>query len=116
VSTIGSIVTTLDAISPVKLLLITGVTSTCARVPPAVMRVPGLRPAGTATVWHGLARARVAAGLLGLTAVLIADAIPNGPLASLRNWEFDAYERHWPRSRGARQTLIIGRGPRLPFH
>jgi signal transduction histidine kinase/CheY-like chemotaxis protein len=58
-------------------------------------------------VWHHPTRRRVAAALLGLTAVLTADAMPNGPLATLRNWEFDAYQRHWQRSRGTRQTLII---------
>jgi signal transduction histidine kinase/CHASE2 domain-containing sensor protein len=45
--------------------------------------------------------------LLGLTAILAADATPNGPLANLRNWVFDTYERHWPNSRPAAQTLII---------
>ena len=37
--------------------------------------------------------------LLGLTIILGADATPNGPLANLRNWAFDAYQRHWSGSR-----------------
>jgi CHASE2 domain-containing sensor protein/signal transduction histidine kinase len=45
--------------------------------------------------------------LLGLTGILVADATPNGPLANLRNWVFDAYERHWPASRPPDQILVI---------
>jgi adenylate cyclase len=58
-------------------------------------------------LWRGATRAKLAATLLGLTAILAADATPNGPLANLRNWVFDAYERHWPNSRLASQILII---------
>jgi adenylate cyclase len=45
--------------------------------------------------------------LVVLTAILAADATPNGPLANLRNRVFDAYERHSPSSRPPRRTLII---------
>ena len=57
--------------------------------------------------WRSAKRARVAATLLGLTAILVADATPNGPLANLRNWVFDAYERYWPSSRSTSQTMVI---------
>ena len=56
---------------------------------------------------QGATRARVVAVLLGLMILLVADATPNGPLANLRNWVFDAYERNWPASRPADQTLVI---------
>ena len=62
---------------------------------------------GAPTLWHGATWTRVAATLLGLTAILAADATPNGPLADLRNWVFDAYERHWPSPRPAYLTLVI---------
>jgi len=71
------------------------------------MRVPRAHLAGASVSRHGATRARVVAALLGLTVILIADTIPAGPLATLRNWVFDAYERHWPRSQSAHQTLII---------
>ena len=45
--------------------------------------------------------------MLGLIGILIANSTPNGPLANLRNWVFDAYEQHWPASRQAYQTLVI---------
>jgi len=52
-------------------------------------------------------RTRVAATLVGLAIILTADATPNGPLANLRNWVFDAYERYWPSSRPTPRTLVI---------
>lgn len=58
-------------------------------------------------LWRGATRARVATTLVVLTAILAADATPNGPLANLRNRVFDAYERHSPSSRPPRRTLII---------
>ena len=58
-------------------------------------------------MWRVAMRAKVAATLLGLTVILAADATPNGPLANLRNWVFDAYERIWPNSRPAPRTLVI---------
>ena len=67
-------------------------------VPPSD-RVQALQQGGT--------RARVAAVLLGLTILLVADATPSGLLANLRNWVFDAYERNWPASRPAVRTLVI---------
>jgi outer membrane protein OmpA-like peptidoglycan-associated protein len=46
--------------------------------------------------------------LLGLTGLLVADAAPNGPLANLRNWVFDAYEYHWTTSRPpAASTYVL---------
>jgi adenylate cyclase len=45
--------------------------------------------------------------LLGLTGLLVADATPDGPLANLRNWVFDAYERNWPTPRPPNQILVI---------
>jgi CHASE2 domain len=56
---------------------------------------------------HGATRARTVATLLGLAVILIADATPNGPMANLRNWVFDAYERSWPASRPENRILVI---------
>jgi adenylate cyclase len=67
---------------------------------------PPLLP-GSLALQHGAMVTRVAATLLGLTGILVADATPNGPLANLRNWVFDAYERHWPTSRPPDQILVI---------
>ena len=72
----------------------------------SVRILPPLLP-GVLALRHGATRTRVAATLLGLTAILVADATPNGPLANLRNWVFDAYERHWPTSRPTAQILVI---------
>jgi len=52
-------------------------------------------------------RTRSAATLLCLAALLAADSLPDGPLAYLRNWVFDAYERHWPRTRPEYRTLVV---------
>src|SRR5262249_41660085 len=52
-------------------------------------------------------RTRLVATLLSLAVILAADATPNGPLANLRNWVFDTYERVWPPERPADRTLII---------
>ena len=54
-----------------------------------------------------MTRTKIAATLLGLTAILVADAAPDGALANLRNWVFDAYERHWPSARPEYRTLVI---------
>ena len=45
--------------------------------------------------------------LLGLAIILGADATPNGPLANLRDWTFDAYQRYWPGSRSTDRILVI---------
>jgi signal transduction histidine kinase/CHASE2 domain-containing sensor protein len=63
--------------------------------------------AGALAIHHGATRARVVATLLGLAVVMLADAMPNGPLANLRNWLFDAYERAWPPARPEQHTLVI---------
>jgi CHASE2 domain-containing sensor protein/signal transduction histidine kinase len=68
--------------------------------------LPPLLP-GSLALRHGATRTRVSATLLGLTGLLLADATPDGPLANLRNWVFDAYERHWPTSRPPDQILVI---------
>jgi PAS domain S-box-containing protein len=72
----------------------------------SVRILPPLLP-GSLALRHGATRIRVAATLLGLTGILVADATPNGPLANLRNWVFDAFERHWPASRPPDQILVI---------
>jgi adenylate cyclase len=69
------------------------------RIRPLLLRV--------SASWRSATRAKVAATLLGLTAILVADATPNRPLANLRNWVVDAYERHWPSLRPASRTLVI---------
>jgi hypothetical protein len=56
-------------------------------------------------LWRVATRAKVAATLLGLTVILAADATPNGTLANLRNWVFDAYERDWSNSRPRRLDM-----------
>lgn len=43
----------------------------------------------------------------GRAVILVADATPNGPMANLRNWVFDAYERSWPASRPENRILVI---------
>jgi CHASE2 domain-containing sensor protein/signal transduction histidine kinase/CheY-like chemotaxis protein len=65
------------------------------------------RPTGAPATWHGATRARIVATLLGLVVILTAEALPNGPLANLRNWVFDAYERSWPPARSPHRTLVI---------
>jgi signal transduction histidine kinase/CheY-like chemotaxis protein len=52
-------------------------------------------------------RRRSAATLLCLATILAVDSIPDGPLANLRNWVFDAYERLWLRPRPEYRTLVI---------
>lgn len=85
----------------------TAVETTCRRTGASLgARTPSLL-LGVLALWHGTTRTRVAATLLGLTSILVADATPNGPLANLRNWVFDAYERDWPSSRPAYRTLVI---------
>ena len=69
--------------------------------------MPPPRLAGALAIWHGATRPRVVATLLGLAVILVADATPNGPLANLRNWVFDAYERSWPGTRPEHRILII---------
>ncbi len=69
--------------------------------------MPAHRPGGSLAISHGATRARVVATLLGLVIILIADATPNGPLANLRNWVFDAYERSWPATRPVDRVLVI---------
>jgi adenylate cyclase len=61
---------------------------------------------GVLTARQGATSARVVATLLGLAAILTAAATANSPLANLRNWVFDAYERNWPPARLDR-TLVI---------
>ena len=78
-----------------------------ARVAHVLMRMRPPHLAGALALWHGATWTRVVATLLGLTVILVADATPNGPLANLRNWVFDAYERHWTSSRPAYRTLVI---------
>jgi len=67
--------------------------------PPLPIRVQPLR--------QGTTRTRVVMVLLGLTIILGADATPSGPLANLRNWAFDAYQRHWSGSRPTDRTLVV---------
>jgi len=66
-----------------------------------------LQLAGVLTSRQGATPARVVATLLGLAAILIAAATPSSPLANLRNWVFDAYERSWPSNRSEHRTLVI---------
>ena len=66
---------------------------------------PYLAPASAS--WRGATRTRVIAVLLGLTVILIADATAIGPLPTVRNWVFDAYERDWQHLPPAPRTLII---------
>jgi signal transduction histidine kinase/CHASE2 domain-containing sensor protein len=69
--------------------------------------MPAPRPGGSLAISHGATRARVGATLLGLFIILVADATPNGPLANLRDWVFDAYERSWPATRPEDRILVI---------
>ena len=71
------------------------------------MRILPPLPPGVLALWRRATRTRVAATLVGLTAIFLADATPDGPLANLRNWVFDAYERYRPGSWPACRTLII---------
>lgn len=57
--------------------------------------------------WRGATRAKFVTTLLALSVIFAAGATPNAPLANLRNWVFDAYERHLPRSRSTVQALTI---------
>ena len=66
-----------------------------------------LQLARVLTSRQGATPARVVATLLGLAAILIAAATPSSPLANLRNWVFDAYERSWPSNRSEHRTLVI---------
>lgn len=65
------------------------------------------RLTGAPAVWHGATRVRIVATVLGLAVILAADASPSGPLANLRNWVFDAYERMWPPVPPQNRTLVI---------
>jgi len=56
---------------------------------------------------RGATRTRVVVTLIGLALVLAADATPGSPLASLRNWVFDAYQRYWPSARSGHPIVII---------
>jgi signal transduction histidine kinase/CHASE2 domain-containing sensor protein/CheY-like chemotaxis protein len=69
--------------------------------------MPPPRLDGSLAISHGGTRARVVATLLGLVIILVADATPNGPLANLRNWVFDAYERSWRATRAEDRILVI---------
>src|SRR5215472_10084517 len=56
---------------------------------------------------RGATRTRVVVTLIGLALVLAADATPGSPLASLRNWVFDAYQRYCPSARSGHPIVII---------
>jgi PAS domain S-box-containing protein len=58
-------------------------------------------------IGHGAKWVRLVLTLLGLAAVMFADTIPGGPLAKLRNWVFDTYERSWPPTRSGHETIVI---------
>jgi CHASE2 domain-containing sensor protein/signal transduction histidine kinase len=69
------------------------------------MPAPHLK--GALATGRGATRVRIATTLLWLAAIVLVDAMPNGPLANLRSWVFDFYERSWPPARPEHRTLVI---------
>jgi signal transduction histidine kinase/CHASE2 domain-containing sensor protein len=87
--------------------LIKGAGTIADRATQALVHIRPPLLSGVQALWQGTTPARVAAVVLGLGIVLVTDALPSNPLATLRNWVFDAYQRNWPGSRLASHALII---------
>src|SRR5215831_17843755 len=81
--------------------------ATCRPLGISSVRMPAPHLNGASAIRHGATRVRVAATLLWLAVIVLADAAPNGPLENLRNWVFDFYERNWLPTRPEHRTLVI---------